>query len=152
MRIVLDANVLLRIADPSAAHRPVAVAARAALWAQGHALRTFEQSVREFWVVATRPAANNGLGLSVPDADREVTTILGYARLLQDPPGLFAEWRRLVVTYQCWGKPAHDARYVAAMGLLGLTHFLTFNTADFARFPGLVALDPGAVAAGRPVP
>lgn len=57
-----------------------------------------------------------------------------------------------MVRYQCRGKPAHDARYVAAMNLHALTHLLTFNTPDFARFPGLVALDPAAVAAGRVVP
>jgi hypothetical protein len=152
MTIVLDANIPLRIADPTAALYPVAVAARTALESQGHTLRTFEQSVREFWVAATRPRANNGLGLSVPDADREVGVILGYAPLLDDPAGLFAEWRRLVVAHQRKGKPAHDARYVAAMRPRGVSHILTFNTADFARFPGVVALDPAAVAAGRPVP
>lgn len=152
MRIILDANVLVRLTDRTDLQHPTSDAARAALLARGHTLRTFEQSVREFWVVATRPVANNGLGLTVAEADDEVTDILGYAPLLDDPAGLFAEWRRLVVAYQCRGKPAHDARYVAAMGLLGITHLLTFNTADFARFPGVMALDPGAVAAGRPVP
>lgn len=151
MTIILDANVLLRITDNTSAHHPVAMAARVALRARGHTLGTFEQSVREFWVAATRPRANNGLGLTVAEADDEVTDIRGYAPLITDPPGLFAEWRGLVVTHAWMGKPAHDARYVAAMRLLNLTHLLTSNVADFARFP-VVALDPAAVAGGRPVP
>ena len=31
-----------------------------------------------------------------------------------------------------------------------LTHLLTFNVADFARFPGITILDPLAVAAPAP--
>ena len=67
--------------------------------------------------------------------------------LLSDPPALFAEWRTLVVAHGCRGKAAHDARYVAALRGHGLTHFLTFNVADFTRFPGVTVLDPAAVAA-----
>jgi hypothetical protein len=31
-----------------------------------------------------------------------------------------------------------------------VTHLLTFNTADFARFPGITTLDPAAVALPPP--
>lgn len=52
----------------------------------------------------------------------------------------------MVAAYACQGKVAHDARYVAAMRAHGLTHLLTFNGADFARFPGITVLDPHTVA------
>jgi len=32
----------------------------------------------------------------------------------------------------------------------GLTHILTFNTADFARFDGITAVHPAAVEAALP--
>lgn len=38
----------------------------------------------------------------------------------------------------------------AMMNVHGLTHILTFNAADFARFPGLTVLDPVAVAGPTP--
>jgi hypothetical protein len=66
---------------------------------------------------------------------------------VEDPPGLFARWVALLVKYQCKDKVAHDARDVAAMNHHGLTHVLTFNTADFARFPGIVAVDPATIMA-----
>ena len=34
----------------------------------------------------------------------------------------------------------------AAMSVHGLTHVFTFNTTDFARYPGVTALDPSMVA------
>jgi predicted nucleic acid-binding protein len=150
MTIVLDANILLRIADPTAAQHPTAVAALLSLRAQGDSLRTVPQSLYEFWVVATRPVTNNGLGLSVAECEQTLTRFEAIFPLLSDAPGLFAEWRTLVVAHGCHGKVAHDARYVAALRALGLTHLLTFNAADFARFPGITVLDPAAV--GAPFP
>lgn len=147
MTVVLDANVLLRFADPTAAQYPTAVAALAELRSRGDSLRTLPQSVYEFWVVATRPVANNGLGLSIVECEQTVTDLLAAFPLLDDPPTLFAEWRGLVAAHSCQGKVAHDARYAAAMRGHGLTHLLTFNGGDFARFTGIVAIDPASVTA-----
>jgi predicted nucleic acid-binding protein len=65
--------------------------------------------------------------------------------LLPDQPTLLAEWKSLVVTYQCQGKVSHDARLVAAMRTHGLTDILTFNVGDFQRYPGLTVIDPAKV-------
>ena len=72
MSILLDANVLLRLADATNAAHAVAAAAVATLRAQGETLGIVPQSVYEFWVVATRPIANNGLGLSSGECLREL--------------------------------------------------------------------------------
>src|SRR5262249_53061423 len=42
-------------------------------------------------------------------------------------------------------KCASDARLASAMQRHSITHILTFNTADFARYPGLTALAPSHV-------
>jgi predicted nucleic acid-binding protein len=109
------------------------------------------QSVFEFWVVATRPIAVNGLGLSTAQAEAELMILDGFFPLLNDLPTLFAHWRALVRRYDCVGKPAHDARYVAALQAHGLTHLLTFNGHDFARYAGITVLDPPRVVA-QPLP
>ena len=62
--------------------------------------------------------------------------------LLPDGAAVFPEWQRLVVTHDVKGRNAHDARLVAAMVVHGVDHLLTFNGADFARFPGLTVLAP----------
>jgi len=150
MIAVPDANVLLRIVEINSKHHGVALAAVAELISQGFALHTVPQCFYEFWVVATRPKANNGLGLSTADAAREMATLLDPFPVIDDTPDLFAEWRALVVAHDCKGKVAHDARIVAAMNTHRIQHLLTFNVADFARFPGIVVLDPHAVAAPAP--
>ena len=47
--------------------------------------------------------------------------------------------------YQCHGRVPFDARIVAAMNTHSITRLLTFNLPDFARYPGLTALDPATV-------
>ena len=150
MIVVPDANILLRLVEVASKQHPVALAAVSALRLQGHALHTVPQCLYEFWVVATRPVANNGLGLTTVAVAVELATYLASFPLLNDTPDLFAEWRTLVVAHDCKGKVAHDARIVAAMRTHRLRHLLTFNVADFARFPGITILDPLAVAAPAP--
>jgi predicted nucleic acid-binding protein len=151
MNILLDANVLLRLADPTSATHSIAVTVVSTLRAQGQSLQIVPQCVYEFWVVATRPIASNGLGLSVAECMREVARIKATFHLLDDKPTLFAEWEATVSVFACQGKVAHDARYVAAMRTHGLSHLLTFNGSDFSRYPGIIALDPNTIAAsGRP--
>lgn len=150
MNILVDANVLLRSAEPAHAMHASAEAAVLALEARGDILCVVPQVIYEYWVVATRPAvAKNGLGRTPAEADAEVADILTAFPLLDDSPGVFPEWRSLVRTHAVSGKPAHDARLVAAMRVHGLTHLLTFNVADFQRFP-VTVLDPAAVTASLP--
>jgi hypothetical protein len=105
----------------------------------------------EFWVVATRPTENNGLGLLPEEADQEITSILKFFRLRYDNRGIFSRWRELVVSRAVKGKPAHDARLAATMHQHAITHILTFNFADFARYPLVTAISPEAIVAGGAV-
>jgi predicted nucleic acid-binding protein len=45
------------------------------------------------------------------------------------------------------GKPAHDARLVAAMQVHGLTAILTFDRTGFSRYPGVEVIHPEQVKA-----
>lgn len=143
--IALDTNILLRLADPSSALHPVAAAAVAKLQATGEPLVIFPQNVYEFWSTATRPLKANGLALTVPQCENELRRVRQSFTLLPDLPGLFDQWFRLVVQHQCHGRVSFDARLVATMNTHALTRLLTFNTPDFARYPGLTVLDQAAV-------
>ncbi len=59
-----------------------------------------------------------------------------------DSEAIHAEWRRLVVKYRVSGVQVHDTRLVAAMLVHGITHILTFNPNDFARYPEITAVNP----------
>ena len=61
---------------------------------------------------------------------------------LPDTPAVHAEWRRLLVAHSVVGVQVHDTRLVAAMNIYGVTHLLTFNGADFARFAGITSHHP----------
>lgn len=150
MNILLDANILLRLVDPTNAAHAIAATAVSALRAQGDTLHIVPQSVYEFWAVASRPVANNGLGLESAECVRELTNVKKSFALLDDRPTLFREWEAIVSGIACHGKVAHDARYVAAMRTHGLSHLLTFNVSDFSRYPGITVLDPNTVAASGP--
>lgn len=94
------------------------------------------QCVYEFWVVATRPVVNNGLGKSPAEANELLEQILNTFQQYDDPPGIVDQWRRLCVAYQIVGKRAHDARLVAYMRRHGIAELLTLNSEDFRSFEG----------------
>jgi predicted nucleic acid-binding protein len=145
MNILLDTNILSRMAQPGHGQHHAALDATDALQRRGDVLCLVPQVIYEFWVVATRPVAVNGLGLAVSVVANEVSRLKSIFPLLADTASIFDEWERLVTTQQIVGKNAHDARLVAAMAVHGITHLLTFNTGDFARYPGITALDPVTV-------
>jgi len=99
-------------------------------------LHIVPQIVFEFWVVATRPAVNNGLGLTPKKTKRTIEKGQSFFHLLPDTEAIYREWLRLVETYSVCGVNAHDARLVAAMKVHRVTHVLTFNGDDFKRFHG----------------
>jgi len=98
-------------------------------------------------VVATRPLSQNGLGLSTPEAAAELARLKSMFPLLADTPGIYPVWESLVIQYRVSGKPAHDARLVAAMRVHGLTTILTFDRSGFSRYAGIEVLHPADAAA-----
>ncbi len=148
--ILLDTNILLRYALAADPAFPAIDTSVAALHARGEVLCIVPQNLYEFWAVATRPVTANGLGMTVPECEAQVARAKRLFRLLPDLPALLAEWEALVGTYQCHGRVSFDARLAAAMRTHGLSRLLTFNGADFARFPGITVLDPRTVAVASP--
>ncbi|MFO0957552.1 MAG: type II toxin-antitoxin system VapC family toxin [Isosphaeraceae bacterium] len=143
--ILLDTNILLRFARKSDPENGRVDAALNLLRGRGEALFIVAQNLYEFWATGTRPIAANGLGLSAAECYAEIQRIRMLFTFLPDHPDLYDEWQSLVVSHTCHGRVSFDARLVAAMKTLGLTQILTYNGADFARFPGLTILDPAAL-------
>src|SRR5436309_2918219 len=104
MRVLLDTNILTRSAEPGDKDHPAAIGAVAALRTNGHTLCLAPQNYFEFWVVSTRPVANNGRGKTPAEVAAEFAFFKGHFTLLPDGPALFTEWERLVTTYGVAGK------------------------------------------------
>jgi predicted nucleic acid-binding protein len=138
---------LLRTLQPSHPQRDIARVAIKALAARGRDLYIVPQNLVELWVVATRPVAQNGLGLSTTEAAAELMRLKSMFPLLPDTPAIHPVWESLVIQYRVSGKPAHDARLVAAMHVHGLTTILTFDRTGFSRYAGIEVLHPADAAA-----
>lgn len=141
MNVQLDTNILTRLAQTSHPLHARALAAVQQIHAAGHTPCILPQNLFEYWVVATRPVGENGLGLGIDEAKAELDKLKTVFVLLLEPPGLLGEWEKLIVCHTCSGKQGHDARIVAAMNVLGINHLLTFNVRDFARFAAITVLD-----------
>jgi predicted nucleic acid-binding protein len=72
MPALVDTNILLRGAQPNHPLCQPATRAVATLLRNRETLFSCAQNIAEFWNVATRPAANNGLGMSHLEAVAEV--------------------------------------------------------------------------------
>ena len=108
------------------------------------------QNIYEFWVVATRPIASNGLGMSVGDAKTEIDRFSsGLFNLMLDERAIFERWKDLVTRYSVTGKTAHDARLAAAMLRHKVTHLLSFDKSGFSRYKELTVIEPGDLADGK---
>jgi predicted nucleic acid-binding protein len=146
MRILVDTNILGRLSQAGHPMQPVASHAAKTLLDQGHELRTVPQVLYEYWAIATRLAEENGIGLTIAEAQSRLDEFKILLPPLRDERGILEPWEELVVNRQVRGKPTHDARLVAAMQRHSLTHLLTFTVDDFKRFPEIKPLHPSVVA------
>ena len=145
MRVLLDTNIRLRSVEPLHAQHQVSTNAVSILRKNGHDLVLVPQVLYEFWSVATRPAENNGLGMSTSEARHDIAAVKRLLRLLLDERAVYAEWEKLMTTLEVKGKKTHDARLVAAMRRHNITHILSFNAQDFDRYPSISPLVPDQV-------
>ncbi len=145
MKVLLDTNILLRLAVASHPTHTDAIAAVHKIRLRGDQPAIVPQVLYEYWVVATRPTAQNGLGLTPADARLAIDEFLKSIVLLRDERGIFANWLADVTDLAISGKRAHDARLVAAMQRHGLQQIVTFNKSDFTGFPNIAVLAPHEV-------
>jgi predicted nucleic acid-binding protein len=149
MAHLVDTSILCRLGNT--ADRLFATATNAILELQrrGEVLYLSPQVLIEFRSVATRPAAMNGMGLGPSDVELKSTGFESDFQLLTETPDIFPAWKVIVENLGVIGKQVHDARLVAVCHVYGLTHVLTFNTRDFARFsgfgPGIIVVDPATL-------
>ena len=103
------------------------------------------QNLIELWVVATRPFGENGLGMTPLQAAAELVRMKGMFLFLPDNAAIYPAWQALVTAHGVSGRPAHDARLVAAIQVHGLTSILTFDERGFSRYSGIAVIHPAGV-------
>lgn len=146
MPILIDTNILLRSVQPSHPMHAGAVHALEVLMKREEALVIALQNVAEFWNAATRPAVNNGLGLTIEEAQEELARLEGFFRILTEDAASYAAWKTLLIANRVSGVLVHDARLVSVMKTYGIAQIVTFNVTDFARFSEIEAVHPDSIA------
>jgi predicted nucleic acid-binding protein len=149
--ILVDTNVLLRAAQPGHRHFATAIAAVKTARQRGYMPCIVPQVIYEYWVVATRTIAENGLGMTPAEAEVDIAKVVEQFHFFRDERAIFDRWQKLVVQHSVQGKTAHDARLVAAMERHGVKHLLCFNDQHFQRFSSIQVVHPDQAASLQPV-
>jgi predicted nucleic acid-binding protein len=145
MACLLDTGILLRLVDTQDRLHDVVRQAVESLAVHQEELFTSTQNIAEFWNVATRPVADNGLGLPVATVANLLEQVIEpTCALLVEPVALYGELKRLGVKYEFRGKQVHDARLVALMLCWKVEKVLTLNERDFRRYEpeGITLITP----------
>jgi predicted nucleic acid-binding protein len=143
--MLVDTSVLIRVLQPHHPLFPSADRAIRLLAERGRRLHVVAQNLIELWVVATRPRGENGLGMTPSQAAEELERVKEIFFFLPETSAIYPVWEDLVLRHAVSGKPAHDARLVAAAQVHGLTTILTFDRTGFSRFPGIEIVCPADV-------
>ena len=153
MRFLLDSGILLRLVDEHDLQQDLVETAVGTLGNRGDELYISSQNIAEFWNVATRPVANNGLGLPPATVAKLFDdTIEPSCAVLAELGTLQVEFRRLLTKYSVVGKQVHDARLVAMMLTWQIDNILTLNERNFLRFvpEGIAVVSPASLISPGP--
>ncbi len=149
MAVLLDTNILVRLANTADVSYATAARAVAELHRRGEVLHLTPQNLIEFRNVATRPQVVNGLGLTTIEVEAKTAGFEAAFPLLLETPEIYPAWKTLVEILGVKGKQVHDARLMAVCHVYAITHLLTFNVGHFARLaataPSIIVLDPANV-------
>ena len=140
--MLVDTSILGRLANRDDPQFSFTLDVVKRLKRSGRTLHVVPQNLYELWVLCTRPKAQNGLGYTPTATLLEIEEMEEMFTFLPDNEKIYDIWEDRVASHQVCGKPAHDARLVAAAMAHGLTEVLTFDTTRFARFPTISALHP----------
>ncbi len=142
---LLDTNILLRSRDIASPDQNLVDRTIKHLISNQHRCFITSQVVIEFWVVATRPIAANGLGWTPEETEQAVQMLINQFDLLEETPDIFRLWLNLVTIYKISGKRAHDLRIQAVMLSHNISHILTLNPKDFVAVEGLHIIHPSTI-------
>lgn len=145
MKCLVDTNVALRWVQQNAPEHPQAVQAVQYLLSIGAEVFLSSQNLIEFWNVATRPVAVNGLGWSIERTLKAVNDLEMLFAVIHETDRVYQEWKRLVSQYGVSGRQVYDARLVAFMCVYEIEWLLSFNTTDFERYAEIQAVHPADV-------
>lgn len=149
MQVLVDTNVIARSVQPAQPAHTTAMLALQRLRERPIELCIATQSMFELYVVATRPVANNGLGLQTREVLREIERLENIFTIIPESSSTYPRWLKLMNENEISGKSAHDGRLVATMLTNNIETILTFNVNDFSRYKQITLFNPESLVAER---
>jgi predicted nucleic acid-binding protein len=140
LQYAVDTNILLRLFQQS--HYALVDLALHRLTARNVELCFTAQNLGEFWSASTRPVQRNGFGLSIEETESRIRFVELSMTLLPEDARVYHAWRNLLYSHHVRGVQVHDAHLAAALEVHGVSNLLTFNGADFKRFPFIIPVHP----------
>lgn len=149
--VFADTNVLLAATDRSREYHQESRRIFLDASRVGYHVALSGQILREYLVVATRPVAENGLGLPVADALHNVEVFARRPTVFCDEPeSVHERLRQLVRAHPVKGKRVHDANVVATMLTHGIRRVITHNPSDFEPFDEIETVTASAAPPAGP--
>lgn len=142
---LLDTNIILRFANPQSSEYEAINNAIFQILLQGGQCFITPQVLIEFWVVATRPVAVNGLGWTPEETERAVQMLINQFEWLEETPDIFRLWLSLATTHKISGKRTHDLRIQAVVLAHNISYILTLNPKDFVEVEGITIIHPNSI-------
>lgn len=142
---LLDTNILLRSRDIASPDYNLVDRTIRYLISNNHRCFITPQVLIEFWVVATRPVAVNGLGWTPEETERAVQMLINQFELLEETSDIFPIWLSLATTHRISGKRTHDLRIQAVVIAHNISHILTLNPQDFVEVEGITIVHPNSI-------
>ncbi len=139
--VFVDTNVLVYATIAESPWHAVASRALRDRRSAGETLWISRQVIREYINTILRLQAPPRL-LPAPDVVAAVRLFKAHFRVADDTDAVTERLLRLVERVPMGSGLVHDANVVATMQAYAITHLLTHNSADFARFAHLVTIVP----------
>ena len=130
-KLLLDTNVLLEATDEGRPQHAGALGLFLTLPALGIDLFLATQVIREYLVVATRPAENNGLGMNPADALDNIRAFRQRTSVIADSEQAGEAFLALADRVHWRGKRLHDLQLLATAMTAGMNALITANPQDF---------------------
>ena len=140
--VFVDTNVLLSATNSASGDHETARRLFPGARDAGCHLAVCGQVLREYAVVATRPATGNGLGMEHSNALRNMEWFRKQTVFLEETEPVFDELDRIIRHYKYAGKRIHDANIAAVAIAHNARTIITANTKDFSAIDELGVLSP----------
>ena len=140
--VMVDTNILLSATNRGRADHEASYRVFAKAMEMGLHLATCGQVLREYLVVATRPVAVNGLGLSLEDSLENLEWFRKRQVYLEETESVHHILVKLLKSHQVTSKNIHGMNIVAVMRQNSVRAILTNNAADFSGITEIEILGP----------